>query len=285
MFETLEAFPYFECSSCGCVQLTSIPEDMSRYYGNGYYSLTVQDVAASALRKLCASFALGGWPWNRPMRAWLQGNVRHLEALSKAGIRNDTRILDVGCGSGELLFLLRELGYSGEGIDPFLSGKVVDRFGVRVRPIGLEQVEGKWELIMLHHSLEHMADHRRVLGSIRRLLTPDGQCIIRIPIAEEAWRMYGVDWVQLDAPRHLLLHSFKSFQIVAHQSGFSVERAFCDSDGFQFWGSELYKLKIPRLERGPGRFSTLQKLIFMYKAAMLNSRRLGDQAVYFLRPS
>lgn len=215
----------------------------------------------------------------------MRSNDRHLQALGRLPIDRRMRILDVGCGSGELLFLLRELGYRAEGIDPFISGEVVDSFGVRVRPVHLEQVDGAWDLIMFHHSMEHMPDHRAVLQSVRERLVPKGRCLVRIPIAEEAWRRFGVDWVQLDAPRHLILHTFRSFQVLAKQSGFQVKSAYCDSEGQQFWRSELYRRNLPVAERSAGKFSRWQRLGFKAQAAILNMRRIGDQAVFVLQQS
>jgi hypothetical protein len=34
-----EEFTYFQCLHCGCLQISEIPEDMSPYYPNNYYSL------------------------------------------------------------------------------------------------------------------------------------------------------------------------------------------------------------------------------------------------------
>lgn len=55
---------------------------------------------------------------------------------------------------------------------------------------------------MFHHSFEHIADPFETLCSVRRLLS-SGTCLIRIPIVDSwAWENYGVNWIQIDAPRH-----------------------------------------------------------------------------------
>ena len=38
MFGIRDEFSYFECGKCGCLQIASIPKDMSKYYPSNYYS-------------------------------------------------------------------------------------------------------------------------------------------------------------------------------------------------------------------------------------------------------
>ena len=284
MFGTLEPFTYFECANCGAVQLASVPSDLARFYGDGYYSFGVSEWKKWSLpRRLLVAMALHRIPGARFFRSTLQGNLRPLAALARTGITRRMRLLDVGCGNGDLLFLLREAGFATEGIDKFIPNEAVDRWGTRVRCADLSETDGKWDLIMFHHSLEHMSDHRKVLEMVRERLAPNGLCMVRIPLAEEAWRIYGVNWIQLDAPRHLILHSRRSFQLTAHQSGFRIERFHCDSDGFQFWGSEMYKQGVAPSDRSYRRFSIARRMAFNAKATVLNLKGIGDQAVFILR--
>ena len=62
--------------------------------------------------------------------------------------------------------------------------------------------------------------------------------VIRIPIAgTHAWQTYGVDWVQLDAPRHLFLHTEDGMRSLAAGAGLQVTAVVHDSTAMQFWGS------------------------------------------------
>ena len=40
MFGTRDSFTYLECSNCGCLQIKQVPDDLSKYYPDNYYSLT-----------------------------------------------------------------------------------------------------------------------------------------------------------------------------------------------------------------------------------------------------
>ena len=136
-----------------------------------------------------------------------------------------------------------------------------------------------------------MHDPSGVLSRLHRVVKPDGVALIRIPVvSSQAWRTYGVDWVQLDAPRHLFLHSEKSMRILAERTGFSISDVIHDSSAFQFWGSEQYRRDIPLMsessyDRDPKRsiFSKEEIARFDAQAAELNAQGDGDSACFYLR--
>ena len=287
MFGMREQFAYFECADCGCLRLMTLPADLAKYYGPGYYSFTPtvlsRSVYRASIRKLLTAgelFHIAGLRWLRRQR---NGRSPYLESLAHLQLHRGMRLLDVGCGRGEALYLLREVGFRAEGIDPYLPEEVTDEYGVRVRRVDLSKIRGEWDVIMFHHSLEHMPDHRRTLTLVQEHLAPAGRCLIRMPIASIAWHTYGVNWVQLDPPRHLILHTLESFRHLAENCGFKVESFHCDSSAFQFWGSELYKRDIPLRQGGPHLFSPEELRRFQATAEGLNREGAGDQAAFVLR--
>jgi SAM-dependent methyltransferase len=211
--------------------------------------------------------------------------------LEKTGVQQDEKILDVGTGSGELLFQLGRLGYSRLfGIDPFAECDVDYGFyGIEIRRAEIDQHRGRYDLVMFHHSYEHIADPLSALREAARLTKPGKLVLIRIPIAGSyAWRKYGMNWIQFDAPRHIFLHTESSIRILAEKSGLALEKVEYDSTAFQFWGSEQCSKNIPLFSEGsyavnPRVFSTDEIRMWEKKSVELNLLREGDQACFYLR--
>jgi len=215
-----------------------------------------------------------------------------LKALARIPLTKQSKILDVGCGSGTLLYLLYEAGFSNVlGVDPHIDRDIEYENGLVISRQEIQKVTGLWDLVMFHHSFEHMQNPLQVMQSVSRLLKTGGCCLIRIPVVSSfAWEHYGIHWVQLDAPRHFFLHSLDSLRILARKEKFHIEDIVFDSGGFQFWGSEQYKKGISlRSEKSydvnPSQSIFNQEQIdrFHGKAVQLNRDARGDQAIFFLK--
>lgn len=297
MFGRRDSFEYFQCGRCGTLQIADAPSDLSLYYPHDYYSLAdaegKRSYIALRIRRLRDTYAV--------YSEGLLGRLlyrRHpnpaLRSLARVRVDENSRILDVGCGAGTLLRKLYELGVSQvSGIDPYVQNDV--RYGdmTLVRKQTLDETDGTWDVIMLHHVFEHLTDPEGAIKKIGTLLARDGVCIIRSPAVPcQAWTEYGVDWVQIDAPRHICIPSRMGLEAAAKNGGMRLTDSYRDSTAFQFWGSELYRAGIPLREAQPGRegssglsahFSKRQIRAFERRAALLNAQGSGDQAVYYLK--
>jgi SAM-dependent methyltransferase len=296
MFGFPETFGYFECGDCGCVQAVRFPENPGRYYPDGYYSFSPPasngfvKIKNYLRRQWFLNSFYGGHPIGRILAA-VRGPSEVAVWASGAGLRADSRILDVGCGGGHLIGWMRELGFVHvTGADAFIPDTITLPNGVRILKETTASIRGEFDCIMLHHSLEHMPNPYAVFHDLSRLLAPAGIVLIRIPLASShAWRHYRADWVQLDAPRHLFLHTVRSFKLLSEKSGFRVERMEFDSTEFQFWGSELYRRGIRMNDPDsyqvcPGKspFSRAEIRRFRQRAKSLNAAGDGDQACFYL---
>lgn len=303
-----DEFKYLECGKCGCVQIVDVPNDLSRYYPSNYYSyrtaLSTLDYSSKGLAGFKQRFILGAltnyyFGKKSSFGKWLAAK----SALSRdfpiwtrrqrlsLGLRQDSAILDVGCGKGQALLDMHAYGFTNlQGIDPFLEGDIHYENGVKIYKKGVEDLEREFDFIMLNHSFEHMPHQLQTLVKLRSLLTPNGYLLIRVPIVGSyQWQRYGLNWVGLDAPRHLYLHSLRSMDLLANKAGLSIDEVVFDCDAFTLWGSEQYEAGISLIDSrsywidpSASIFKAADIERFADHAAELNATGTGDCAAFYL---
>jgi SAM-dependent methyltransferase len=290
-FGTRETFAYVECAGCGCLQIAADPLELGRHRPDAPLPGAPREgpsglVGAARRARSHVLYGTvgrkGGMPWVVPRyHPWIQG----------AGAGLDSAIADVGRGTGQLLRELRADGFRDlTGIDPDLAQEV-DEPGFRLRRGELADLEGPFDLVMLHHSLARMADQLHALRELARVIGPAGVALVRIPVADSwAWRQFGTDWVHVDAPRNLYLHTRRSLEHAARAAGLRITSVRHDSGAEQFWGSELYRRDLPLVDPATSRplepaahFNRLDLLRYRIRARRLNASGEGDQACFFLR--
>ena len=162
------------CRSCGLVRTNPRPTvaAMDRYYAAAYRS-DYTGASAPALRKVLRGM-LGA-----------QDRQRALQPL----LREGARVLDVGCGAGELVYLLRGDGCDASGLEP---GEDYADFARRVLGVTVQtstadsaEVEpASRDVVTMFHCLEHVPDPRRVLTAVRGWLRQGGVVVVEVPNIE-----------------------------------------------------------------------------------------------------
>jgi SAM-dependent methyltransferase len=288
MMGTGERFIYFQCAHCHCLQIAEFPPEMAKYYPANYYSFstTSRDKTknwvlkwARRIRNTSSVYEKGFG--NRLIRTLFPN--KKLLSLLRLGLDRASRILDVGCGSGWRLYALRESGFHNTfGIDPYLENDLTYENGLQILKKTVHEMDGLWDVVMFHHSLEHMPDQVATLRAASGLLGPGGTCLIRVPVASSyAWEHYREHWYQIDAPRHFYLHSYESMTLLAEQCGLALQSSECDSTLDQFRISEMYKRGLRTFKEAG--FTRSLNNEWKRRAAELNRERQGDQAVFYFK--
>lgn len=290
-----DAFDYFQCPVCGCLQISEIPGNLPDYYAGGYYSYRrMKRLEHAPIRRWGDTHrvndALGKSDVVGRLFNAVAKPLEYLPWVIEAGIERDARVLDVGCGQGRLLLRMALGGFHHlTGIDPFVAQDIHYANGVTILKQDLHSIAAsgqQFDFIMLHHSFEHMPEQAEALQAVSRLIAPGGVVLLRIPLCDSyAWEHYRENWVQLDAPRHLYLHSRRSVALLAQQSGLQIDKVIDDSSKFQFTGSELYQqgISLNANKRRRNIFTKAQLRQFSQQAERLNAEGRGDQAAFYLR--
>jgi SAM-dependent methyltransferase len=285
---TRHRFTYGECPQCASLQIREIPQNLPEYYPSDYYSLQPPPVRSKKpnfarlifarwlvnSRSAFADRAASRLARKTPMFAWCR--------LARAGL--DARILDLGCGTGGLLRRMQRYGFSDlTGFDPYTPVEA-DEPGFRVRRAELSAVTGAYDLIMMHHVLEHLIDPLEALRDAKARLSPDGKILVRIPVADSrTWKLYREHWFNLDPPRHLLVPSVRGMEALAARASLSV--AYIGFDGTELTPrmSEHYRNNVPYSDQPYDSAERMQR--FRREAQEANRDREGDQGVFLLSTS
>ncbi|HKY09603.1 MAG TPA: class I SAM-dependent methyltransferase [Candidatus Binatia bacterium] len=298
MFGFRDSFSYETCSNCGSIQICNVPapDVLGKYYPGEFWAKSSIDAEVPAVKQF--AYDVMGMlldPRFKPI-AKLVSERLPKSAFAQAAryrIKRSDRVLDAGCGTGALICALAKLGLRNPmGVDPFVENDIVYPNGARVVRSYLETLnEGLFDVIMFHHALEHVPDQVSTLKHASERLRPGGLCIVRIPtVSSEAFQTFKENWVQLDAPRHLLVPSREGIRIAAEKSGMVLEDTVDDSWSFQFWASRQYQDDIPLRDPrsyftnpAAGLFTAAEIAAFEQHAQALNRENRGDQAIFFLR--
>ena len=289
-----ESFEYERCTFCGTLTLRSSPLDFSIYYPDTYYSFSGNSDNSKLLKKTRDYFSLWGvGPLTHcldriSVNPRLQSIRPLFDGTLKRRFKRSDKILDIGCGDGARLYEMSALGFSNlVGIDPFMR-RPVEKPGLSLKKIEIDKVTGSYDVVMLHHTLEHIAKPDEFLVKLHAALAPGGVVLIRIPIIGKwAWREFGPEWVQLDPPRHITLFTEDGFRQLATRTQWKIIKIIFNSGSFQFTGSILRQRGI-NIHESPNviaqHFSRRELRQFEARAAELNANHDGDQAAFFLQP-
>ncbi len=210
-------FAVVECRTCHLLRLCPrpTPQELPRYYPPEYWHVPEEDVASQF-----AEFY---------RRTVLRDHLRFVrKALARSTAKGP--LLDVGCGGGLFLKMMREQGVQGIGLDFSLGAAGVAWEFNEVPTVCASLSHAPFAdeslaAITMFHVLEHLYDPASYLRAAHRLLQPDGRLIVQVPNAA-SWQflLLGENWSGLDVPRHLWNFKAKDLEILLDRNGFEVVR-------------------------------------------------------------
>ncbi|MEI7813716.1 MAG: class I SAM-dependent methyltransferase [Coriobacteriia bacterium] len=230
-----------------------LPDDLSAYYPEEYSAYIAPLVEVGLTR-----------PWHK--KEWelsfgAEGMLRSA-ARNRLKVNEIARLLwqclddgyapqsflDYGSGTGRALRFAEQLGMKAVGVD------ASDNTLEAARATGLDLRVGSYEnlplqgetfdVIHLSHVLEHVVEPVEALTALRTHMSDRGRILVMVPNAGSGLSdLFGADWFQLDAPRHLWGLTPHSLELAMERAGFSVVKKIFNGAGHAIYESMRYALE------------------------------------------
>jgi SAM-dependent methyltransferase len=205
-------FRYFRCNNCGLITIDKIPENLSDYYGSGYFT---------------GDLRLDGYlDYETEKKMALGTFEKYLDLIGK-NTGNAGRLFEVGCATGCFLEMAASRGWTARGID--VSQYAVaeaQKKGLEAECSNLENYssgEGGIDAVVMFDVMEHLTDPDLGLQKIHSMLNAGGVVAFATPDAGSLWaRVWKNKWHALVPPQHINIFSFKNISKLLVQNGFTV---------------------------------------------------------------
>jgi SAM-dependent methyltransferase len=210
-----DTFRAVQCTRCSLVYLDPRPtiSEFARIYPPTYHAFQFREDTFGLVYKVRARLEA------RRLLSWC------------SGLPENAKIVDIGCGDGFHLKLLKQFGNPGftlHGIDADpRAAEAAARAGV---PVHLGTVQdctlsaGTYDLAMLIQTIEHVDDPPGLLRDIRRLLKVGGKLVIVTDNVDsfDFHLFKGRHWGGYHFPRHWNLFSSRTLRALALKADLEV---------------------------------------------------------------
>ena len=212
-FFTKEDYTLFKCGNCNTVFTNPRPgdKDLWKYYKTEKYlshnagSLTPVSIIYRFVREI---------------------NIKKKYKIVTKYIKKGA-ILDIGCGTGELLKKFSDEGWRATGVEPDKDAGKFAKETYNLDIYDLNQLtnfdNNLFDVVSMWHALEHVPRPNDRMQIVKRLLKPEGIAVIAVPnIKSKDFLHYGKYWAGLDVPRHLYHFDAGSISYLLDKSGFEI---------------------------------------------------------------
>ncbi|MEM7554062.1 MAG: class I SAM-dependent methyltransferase [Cyanobacteria bacterium P01_A01_bin.84] len=195
-----------KCSSCGLVYKEFAPtaRGMEKIYSNDYVHFLDNSSVTDNLPEINSA---------------KQKLQRCRNLLDNKKSPSQLKLLDIGCGSGSFVRIAQNLGYSAQGIDPYLPSELESSYLHKRSPESVDA--NSYDIAVLLNVAEHLDEPRKMFSSIYDLLKPTGVMLLTCPYGDSlARQIYRGAWGHLALEEHLLFWTPASLTHMLREIGF-----------------------------------------------------------------
>jgi SAM-dependent methyltransferase len=234
---TNKYFDWYECNYCGLLSIASRNKDTPKENLSEYY-LDYTPVKGKIIVKS-----------NKWVEDKISINIRRIKELTQYN-KKSLKIIDVGCGSGEMLinlhFFLKNVILSGLDYNTKQAIRNVKNLPISLHQGGLDCISNscKFDVIINSQLLEHLDDPKEFILFIKKHSTKDTIVLTDIPnLNSLSYKIFKNSWVHIDTPRHRNLFTVKSLYILFDD--FKVSNFHNFGSSYSFISSLKLKYNIP----------------------------------------
>ncbi len=233
-------WPVAQCQACGTVFMNPRipPDQIGHYYPKNYYTAEASSPMGNENKWKQAMRDVIIKHYGYQNKSDLAFRYRFLAQLMSpylynwAPVRkyiyhvNGGRVLDIGCGNGQILSAYRRLGWDTHGIEVSEdSAKVARQAGHNIIVGELPDIhlpDAYFDAVTMWDALEHIHNPAQVLTEISRILRPGGKVYLSVPNGKSwYWKLFKDRWFMFTAPLHYFHYSRKSLLLLLQKSGFA----------------------------------------------------------------
>ena len=210
-----DTFLAVKCVSCGLVYLNPRPDvsEFERIYPPTYHAFDFSEKDFGIVYKIRSRLEA------KRLLSWC------------AGLPDDARILDVGCGDGFHLKLLQKYGnknWTLEGVDlDTRAAEMAEKAGLKVHVGTIENLnlpENYYDLAIMIQTIEHVEKPDEILRAVKGVLKPNGKLVVVTDNTDSIdFKLFkNAYWGGYHFPRHWNLFNQNSLGKLAAKVGFET---------------------------------------------------------------
>ena len=217
-------YSYMKCGNCGLVYQN--PRIKGEYIGEFYPKNSYTWKEAPDEKRLIPKLI------NRLERFYIfslfRKEKRYIDNFCREQGIKPKKVLDLGCSTGERLFLFKLDGCETVGVEMSEDSRQAEKtYGIKIINSTIEdflrEKGERFDIITTYHIIEHFPGPVNILRQVGEFLNDDGLLVLEIPNVDSfEFKLFGERCYFLEAPRHYTQFTPAALKTFLEKSGFNL---------------------------------------------------------------